>query len=40
MIQHSAVRHLPAESVDPVQAFRNALRIVADCIRQLFGCLD
>jgi hypothetical protein len=40
MLQHTAADRLPAKSVDPVQAFRDSLRIVADCVRQFLGCLD
>jgi hypothetical protein len=33
MLQHGTADRLPAESVDPVQAFCDSLRIVADRVR-------
>jgi hypothetical protein len=32
MLQYGTADRLTAESIDPVKAFRDSLRIVADCV--------
>jgi hypothetical protein len=40
MLQYGTAYCLPAKPINPVKAFRHALRIVADCVRQFLGCLN